>query len=123
LSAIRKAGGQRYQRGIFDNRACIWSRPDLQAGITLATHPRGVSNALMRNFLVQDGEGGLRARRITVPGARKAVLVTLPASTPGHVSKNLFANYEQGALQVNMTAPGSLPDRRLIAVLKLIART
>ena len=49
--------------------------------------------------------------------------MTLPASTPGHVSKNLFANYEQGALQVNMTAPGSLPDRRLIAVLKLIART
>jgi len=43
-------------------------------------------NALIRNFLVQDGEGGLQARRITVPGARKAVLVTLPASTPGHSS-------------------------------------
>lgn len=77
----------------------------------------------MRNFLTQDGEGGLRAKMITVPGARKALLVTLPSSTPGHVSKSLFANFEQGAIQVNMTAPGALPDRRLVAVTRLIART
>jgi hypothetical protein len=123
LSAIREAGGQRYGPGIFDNRACTWQRRDLQAGITLSTHPVKVSTALMRNFLAQDGEGGLKAKKIAVPGASNAVLVTLPAPSPGHVSKNLFANYAQGAIQVNMTAPRSLPDRRLIAVMRLIART
>jgi hypothetical protein len=123
LSAIRRVGGQRYERGIFLNRGCTWSRADLQAGITLSTHPLRVSNALMRNFLAQVGEGGLRAKIVSVPGTRKAVLVTLPASSPGHVSKSLFANYERGAIQVNMTAPGSLPDKRLIAVLRLVAHT
>jgi hypothetical protein len=123
LSAIRAAGGHRYAAGIFDNRACTWQRRDLQAGITISTHPVSVSTTLMRNFLAQDGEGGLKARKILVPGTSKAVLVTVPPPSPGHVSKNLFANYAQGAIQINMTAPRSLPDRRLIAVVRLIART
>jgi len=75
----------------------------------------------MRNFLAQDGKGGLTAKTITVPGATKAVLVTLPPSS-GHVSKSLFANYARGAIQINMTAPRSLPDRRVIAVMRLITR-
>lgn len=123
LPAIRKAGGQRYRTGVFANRSCTWSRADLQAGITLSTHPLRVSNELMRTFLAQDGDEGLRARRIAVPGAAKAVVVTLPPSSPGQISKNLFANFGQGGIQVNMTAPRPLPDRRLIAVMRLVART
>jgi hypothetical protein len=82
-----------------------------------------VNNALMRSFLAQNGEDGLKAKRVAVPGAAKALLVTLPASSPSAVSKTLLANYERGGVQVNMTAPGSLPDRNLIAVMRLFART
>jgi hypothetical protein len=49
------------------------------------------------------------------------VLVTLPATAPGQNSKDLFATYLRGVIQVNMTAPGSLPGSRLIAVTELIA--
>ncbi|MGH3127137.1 MAG: hypothetical protein ACRDPX_04385 [Gaiellaceae bacterium] len=82
-----------------------------------------MNNALMRSFLTQNGEDGLKAKRVAVPGAAKAVLVTLPASSATAVSKTLLANYERGGVQVNMTAPGSLPDTRLIAVMTLISRT
>jgi hypothetical protein len=123
LSAIRKAGGQAYRPGLFVNRVCNWERGDLLAGITLSTHPSQVGAALMRNFLAQNGEGGLEARTVKVPGASKAVLVTLPRTPPGQVSKNLFAAFKPGAIQINMTAPRSLPDSRLIAVMRLVART
>lgn len=121
LTAVRKAGGQRYRAGIFTNGVCNWERGDLRAGIALSTHPSRVGAVLMRNFLAQNGKNGFKARTVKIGGASKAVLATLPAPSRGQVSKNLFAAYKQGAIQVNMTAPASLPDSRLVAVMRLIA--
>jgi hypothetical protein len=121
LSAIRKAGGQPYKRGLFANWACTWLTDDLQAGILLSTHPSSFGASLMRGFLAQNGTQGLKARRIRVPGASTAVLVTLRASAPDQVAKDLFAAYKRGVIQINMTAPRSLPEARLLAVLKVVA--
>jgi hypothetical protein len=49
------------------------------------------------------------------------VLVTLRASAPDQVAKDLFAAYKRGVIQINMTAPRSLPEARLLAVLKVVA--
>ena len=121
LAAVRKAGGQHYKAGLFAGRVCNWERSDLKAGITLSTHPPAIGATLMRQFLSESGSNGITAKSLSIPGASKAVLVTLPAPTPGQVSKDLFATYSHGVVQVNMTAPGSLPDSRLIAVMRLIA--
>jgi hypothetical protein len=75
----------------------------------------------MRNFLAQNGMGGLKAEKTGVPGATKAVLVTLPASSGRQISKYLLAAYRQGTIQVSMTAPREVPDSRLKAVMALIA--
>ena len=121
LTAVRKAGGQRYRAGMFANHVCTWNRADLQAGATLSTHPAAAGAALIRGFLAEDGHQGLRAKQIAVPGASQAVLVTLPAQ-PGHTTKNLFAAYRQGTIQVNVTAPGTVSTARLVALMRLFAR-
>ena len=36
LAAVRKAGGQLYQRGILVNGACTWQRADLRAALSMA---------------------------------------------------------------------------------------
>jgi hypothetical protein len=123
LVALRRAGGQRYEAGMFVNQVCNWERLDLKAGVTLATHPSRVGATLMHDFLGQDGRSGFTAKIVRVPGASKAVLVTLPASAPHQISKDLFAAYSRGVIQVNMTAPGQLADARLIAVMRLVAGT
>ena len=122
LAAIGRAGGQRYAAGVFVNATCLWERRDLKAGIALSTHPPRPGAVLMRDFLALNGKSGFRAKRMRISGASKAVIVTLPGSGPGQVSKDLFAAYSQGVLQLNMTVVGSLPDSRLVAVLKVIAR-
>lgn len=122
LSAIRKAGKQHYKHGTLLNSVCTWQRPDLKAGVVLSTHPTKVGNALMRMFLAQSGKQHVTARRIKIRSARKALLVTLPAGVPTERSKYLFAAYRDGVIQVNMTAPNSLPTTRLKAVLELVAR-
>lgn len=121
LSAVRKAGGQPYRAGMFANGVCTWNRADLQAGATLSTHPAAAGAALIRTFLAQNGQQGLTAKRIAVPGASQAVLVTLPAQQ-GHTTKNLFAAYRQGTIQVNLTAPGAVSTARLVALTRLFAR-
>jgi hypothetical protein len=121
LAAVRKAGEQPYRAGLFANHVCTWNRADLQAGATLSTHPAAVGASLMHGFLSQSGKQGITAKRITVPGASKAVLVTLP-SQPGHTTKNLFAAYRQGTIQVNVSAPGAVPAARLVALMRLFAR-
>ncbi|HEY2073465.1 MAG TPA: hypothetical protein VGG88_07825 [Gaiellaceae bacterium] len=113
LSAIREAGGEHYKAGIFASGTCIWERPDLAAGITLATHPRTAGLQLMHQFLSQ---AAMHPTRVSVPGAESAVLV----QTSGR-SKDLFALYRGGVVQVNMTAPGGPPVSRLVAVMRLVA--
>jgi predicted dinucleotide-binding enzyme len=78
---------------------------------------------LMHDFLAQSGKNGLEAKAIRVPGASKAVLVTLPPSASQGTAKDLFAAYARGVIQVDMTAPLTLPDTRPIAILNLVART
>jgi hypothetical protein len=121
LKAVRAAGGQPYRAGIFANSVCTWDRTDLQAGAVLSTHPPDAGASLMRSLLAQSGQHGIKAKRIAVPGARRAVLVTLP-SQPGQSAKDLLAAYPQGTIQVNVTAPGGLAQERLVALLRLFAR-
>lgn len=121
LAAVRKAGGQPYRAGTFANHVCTWTRADLQGGAVLSTHPPAAGASLMKTFLSQNGRGGMRAKRIAVPGASKAVVVTLPAQQ-GHVTKYLFAAYRPGTIQVNLTAPGGVAAARLVALMRLFAR-
>lgn len=123
LTAIRKAGGQRYKPGLFVNGSCNWERSDLKAGIVLSTHTPSVGATLMHDFLAQNGKNGLEAKAIRVPGASKAVLVTLPPSASQGTAEDLFAAYARGVIQVDMTAPLTLPDTRPIAIVNLVART
>ena len=123
LAAIRQAGGQHYLPGVFGHASCTWQRSDLEAGIILSTHPTAVGRALMRMFKSQSGKNHITARAIKVPLARKALLVTFPTGDPARFSKYLFAAYRRGVIQVNMTAPNSLPVRRLRAVLAVVSHT
>ena len=123
LAAIRKAGRQHYKPGVFGHAACTWQRSDLGAGIILSTHPTAVGRALMRMFKSQSGKNHVTARSIKIPLARRALLVTLPTGDPSQFSKYLFAAYRRGVIQVNMTAPDSLPAKRLKAVLAVVSHT
>jgi hypothetical protein len=120
LSAIRTAGGQAYKRGIFANKGCLWERPDLKAGVTLSTYPPAQGAAVMRQFLQMNGKSGFTAVRVKAPGAKSAVLVTLPHSSSRTPAKELLAAYPRGVVQVNMTAPHSVPNARLLAVLRAV---
>jgi hypothetical protein len=122
LAAIRRAGRQHYKPGVVSHGACTWQRSDLAAGIILSTHPTAVGRKLMRMFKAQNGKSHVTARSIKVPSARKALLVTLPTGDPARFSKYLFAAYRRGVIQVNMTAPDSLPAKRLKAVLAVVSR-
>ena len=113
LADVRSAGGQRYRAGIFAAGTCTWERADLAAGVTLTTHPRTAGIALMRQVLDQPG---FHARRISVPGAREAVLARVAP-----YSADLFAAYAGGVVQVNMTAPRRPAEARIVAVMRLVA--
>ena len=121
LSAIRAAGGQPYARGRFVNGSCVWERADLKAGATLSTHPLAPGLVVMRQLLA--GTNGLRARRIRVEGAAQAVLASVPPGQSQTVMKYLLAAYPRGVVQVNMNAPASLPDGRLLAFLRVVTRS
>ena len=124
LAAIEKTAVQQYKPGAFFYGVCNWERSDLKAGITLSTHTATDGAALMKNFLAKNNKNGIEATRVSIPGASRAVLATIPtASNLDEVSKELFATYARGTIQVNMTAPGGLPNARLIAMMELIART
>ena len=120
LSAIRAAGGQPYAVGRFVNGSCLWERPDLAAGVSLSMHSSSSGRQVMRQLVTQSGHGAFRARRVHIPGALDGVLVTV-AGRSRTVTKYLLAAYRQGVVQVNMAAPGVLPDGRLLAVLRAVA--
>lgn len=122
LVSVRKAGGQHYKRGVFLNESCTWERSNLTAGVVLSTHPTKVGLALMRMFKAQSGKQHVVAHAIKIPQAVKALLVTLPAGASTQGSKYLFAEYRRGVVQVNMTAPNSVPAKRLKAVLGVVVR-
>jgi hypothetical protein len=52
--------------------------------------------------------------------AKSAVVVTLPHSFSKTVAKELLLAYPHGVVQVNMTAPRSVPIVRLLAVLRAV---
>ena len=60
---------------------------------------------------------------IAVPGASKALLDTHAYKNTRRYQKDLFAVYPQGIVQVSMDYSTALPDSRLIAVMRLVART
>ena len=121
LSAVRKAGGQPYRAGLYANGVCTWTRADLQAGASLATHPPDAGASLIKSFLAQNGQSGIVARRVAVRGASAALLVTMP-SQQGRGTKYLFASYKAGTIQINVTAPGPVTKARVLALLAVIAR-
>lgn len=121
LRAIRKAGREQYKAGTFSHNICTWERSDLKAGVALSTHPKAVGKALMRMFKTQSGKQHVTARPLKVPRATKALLVTVPSGEPTEHTKYLFASYRRGVIQVNMTAPNSLPIKRLKAMLALVS--
>jgi hypothetical protein len=110
LAALRSATGQHVKAGIFASGTCTWERPDLTGGVTLSVHPRQPGLVLMRQFVAQG------ASRVDVPGAREAVVLTVSPT-----SKDLFAAFPKGVVQVNMTAPAGPATRRLVAVMRLVA--
>lgn len=120
LAAIRSAGGQRYRPGLFVNKTCLWERADLKAGVTLSTHPSSAGRRVMRQLLSESGKAGFTAKRIHIRGAQSAVLVTLSHTLTTASAKDLLASYPNGVVQVNMSAPRTLPDARLVAVLKAV---
>lgn len=120
LSAVKKAGGQPYRAGRFDGHVCNWERADLKAGITLSV-VTGAEAAAMKPRIAAvhgtaTGPGGVKMHRVAVAGASAAVIETLPSAVKGELSKALLAVFPQGIAHVNMTAPGSLPDSRVLAV-------
>ena len=120
LKEVRAAGKQPYKRGLFVDKSCLWERADLKAGITLATHPRAAGSTLMRQLLARNGQDGFVAKRVAVPGATGAIVVTPPHSMSTGLAKDLFASYRSGVVQVNMSEPKTLPNARLIAVLEVV---
>ncbi len=121
LSAVRKAGGQPYRAGQYADGVCTWTSADLQAGAALATHPAAAGASLIKSFLSQNGTNGIVARRLSVRGARAALLVTMP-SQQGRGTRYLFASYKAGTIQINVTAPGVVAKARVLALLAVIAR-
>ena len=131
LASIKKAGGQPYRAGIFDGRVCNWERKGLKAGITVSitTGPQVIG--MKQQLSTVHGSKvvhGIKIKRVSVPGASLAAIETLPAihglpSLKGEVHKDLFAVYSAGMVHVSMTAPHSLPDSRLFAVLKAVTRS
>jgi hypothetical protein len=117
LAALRAAGGQHYRAGLLAGGVCTWERADLKAGVSLSTHPPAAAADLVRSLVSQPA---FHPQRVTVPGASKAVLVTIPSGR--QPAKDLVAVFKRGVVQVNMTAPGKLPASRLLAVMKLVAR-
>ena len=62
-------------------------------------------------------------KRITVPGASKAVLDTHSYANTHRYQKDLFAVYPQGVVQVSMDYSTALPDSALVAVMRLLTHT
>ena len=75
----------------------------------------------MRSFVAQNGRNGVKAKRVVVAGAARAVLVTMPGQ-PGTGTRYLFAAYRPGTIQVNLTGPEPLASARLVALVRLVAR-
>lgn len=96
---------------------CTWERADLKAGISLSTHPPAAGAALVHSFGRQPS---MHPHRIAIPGASTALVVTIPAGN--EPAKALFAVFPHGVVQVDMTAPRRISDRRLAAIMALVTR-
>jgi hypothetical protein len=123
LPGVQKAGGQSYQKGVFDSRVCNWETSGLKAGITLSLITGAQAVAAKAQISAVHGSTvthGLTLTSVSVPGASVSIVETLPVAVKGEVSKALLASYPEGIVHVNMTAPGSLPNSSLLAVTRAV---
>jgi hypothetical protein len=121
LAAINRAAGQAYVTGEFDGKSCTWSSSDGNHVIVFDTHPSGYLDLLVP--APGRHAGGEVVKRVVVSGASKAVLDTHPYANTHRYQKDLFASYPQGDVQVSMDYSTSLPDSKLVAVMRLLTRT
>jgi len=126
LTAVRKTGGQPYRPGAFDGRVCNWERADFKAGITLAVLTGATATAMKPRITgvhgTTTGPGGMKMRRVKPSGGSAAVIETLPVAVKGEFSKELLIAFPQGIAHISVTAPGSLPDSRVLAIGALLTK-
>ena len=121
LAAIKKATGQTYSNAHFDGKTCTWSSSDGNYVILVDTHPSGYLDLLVPSIgRHSDGEV---VKRVVVSGASKAVLDTHPFKNTHRYQKDLVASYPQGDVQVSMDYSTSLPDSKLLTVMRLVTGT
>jgi len=121
LAAVAKAAGVKLAKGKFSGKQCSWSTADGRASIVFDTHPTGY----MEYLVPKPGKeaNGDVTRKISVPGATKALLDTHSFALTGRHVKDLFAQYAPGVVQVSLNYAGPLSDARCVAVLRLLTHT
>ena len=121
LTSINKTTGKKFAKAKFDGKTCTWSSSDGNYVILLDTHPTA---GYLESFVPPVGKHANEVvKRVTVPGASKALLDTHSFKNTRRYQKDLFAVYPQGIVQVSMDYATALPDSRLIAVMRLVTRT
>jgi hypothetical protein len=121
LSALSKTTGVKFTKAKFYGKQCIWSNADGSDTIVFDTHPAGY----LEYMVPKPGReaNGDATRRVAVPGASKALLETHSFAATKRHNKDLFAAYAPGVVQVSMSYVDSLPDARVIAVMRLLTHT
>jgi hypothetical protein len=118
LAAVDKTTGKKFAKAKFDGKTCTWSSTDGGYVILLDTHPTA---GYLEYFVPSVGRHAAEVvKRVTVPGASKALLDTHAYKNTHRYQKDLFAVYPQGIVQVSMDYSTALPDSVLIAVMRLL---
>lgn len=121
LAALSKTTGKKFAQAKFDGKTCTWSSGDGNYVILLDTHPTA---GYLEYFVPSVGRHANEVvKRVTVPGASKALLDTHSFKNTHRYQKDLFAVYAQGIVQVSMDYSTALPDSALIAVMRLVTHT
>ena len=121
LAAIDKEAGKTFSKGKFDGKTCTWSSSDGNYVILVDTHPSGYLEFMVPSIGVH--AGGETVKAVNVHGASKAVLDTHAFANTHRYQKDLFAVYAPGVVQVSMDYSTSLPDAKLVTVMRLVTRT
>jgi hypothetical protein len=120
-AAISRSAGRTFTDARFDGKTCTWSSSDGSSVLLVDTHPSGYLD-LMVPAPGHHPDGEI-VKRVSVPHAQKAVLVTHPHASTNRYAKDLFAAYAAGVVQVSMDDATPLPDSALVAVMRLVTRT
>lgn len=118
LATVNKTTGKKFAKAKFDGKTCTWSSSDGAYGILVDTHPTA---GYLEYFVPSVGKHAAEVvKRVSVPGASKALLDTHSFKNTHRYQKDLFAVYPQGIVQVSMDYATALPDSMLIAVMRLM---